>query len=153
SPKRTGASTVVPSPRMTRGILHGASRVCQRNPRAIRVARNCTDPPATMRCSAVAGTSRLRVPKPIMDTIALARSRPRSTLDGIVTLCGYLGVLCALAAAVATVVDWRAERDQETWPRATAVVRRCDVQETHSHLRNAGGREWTLWCTAELGAE
>ncbi len=88
-----------------------------------------------------------------MDTIALVRSRPRSTLDGIVTLCGYLGVLCALAAAVATVVDWRAERDQETWPRATAVVRRCDVQETHSHLRNAGGREWTLWCTAELDAE
>jgi hypothetical protein len=88
-----------------------------------------------------------------MDTIAGPRSRPRSTLDGIVTLCGYLGLFCALAAVAATVVDWRTERDQETWPRATAVVRRCDVEEVHSHLRNAGGREWILRCAAELDVE
>ena len=69
------------------------------------------------------------------------------------TLCGYLSVFCALAAAVAAAVDWRTERAQETWPRATAVVRRCDVEEVHSRLRNAGGREWILRCAAELDVE
>jgi uncharacterized protein DUF3592 len=74
----------------------------------------------------------------------------QSTLDGVMTLCGYLGVLCALFAAGATVADRSAERERAAWPQATAVVQRCDVERVYSRMRNAGGPQWHIQCNGRI---
>src|SRR5262249_44430288 len=72
------------------------------------------------------------------------------SLDGALTLFGYLCVFCALAGIVATVADRREEARRASWPAATAVVRRCDVERVYSRIRNSGGPQWHVQCHGRI---
>lgn len=75
------------------------------------------------------------------------------TLDGVMTLCGYVCVLITLGAIPAVISHRREERLQASWPQATAIVQRCDVERVYWRIRNSGGPVWHIQCSGRISVD
>ena len=69
------------------------------------------------------------------------RQMKGSALAGLFSL--FAG-LCAVFAAIGTLIDWRDEIAQARWPVASAVVERADVVISRRPQKDGGGRLWRL---------
>ena len=99
--------------------------------------------------------------RPVLESLTAPRIFRRITvqptsggtnLQGVVGVLGLFAGLCAVFALIVTGTDaWR-EHAQKSWPAATAVLQRCNVEPYHPFRRDGGGVVWSIECRLTYAA-